>query len=280
MFDHRATTKISGSHRPVTLSLRRAPLLHQLPVLIAPVWTLYLHKKHLSTHSITQTAFFPPRARPKSCLRTTGTNQWPSGQEANSLVRKNQPRSTQEHLVSDPKRAGTTFSKVAMSNTLYQHGSKPCWSSACPGPSEVCQWASGWAWEKFIWSWDQKIEMLCFNFHSPCLEEEGWGSSWGWGWGQEHRPNGEAWGGNIMLWGCFSATGTGQQPRPKDRRDGSWLGLPAWQWPETHRRSWRVRAGLQTRSAWRSSPTSQPQCVQSWSKTKGKVMTELLQDIS
>ncbi len=37
-------------------------------------------------------------------------------------------------------------------------------------------------------------------------------------------------GGNIMLWGCFSAKGTGRQQPPslsKSTEDGSWLGLPA-----------------------------------------------------
>ncbi len=53
-------------------------------------------------------------------------------------------------------------------------------------------------------------------------------------------------GGNIMLWGCFSAKGTGQLHRIKGMMDGamyrqgqriengSWVGFPAWQWPTTH----------------------------------------------
>ncbi len=59
-------------------------------------------------------------------------------------------------------------------------------------------------------------------------------------------------GGNIMLWGCFSAKGTGQLHRIKGTMDGamyrqgqgieasqgiengSWMGIPAWQWPKTH----------------------------------------------
>ncbi len=49
-------------------------------------------------------------------------------------------------------------------------------------------------------------------------------------------------GGNIMLWGCFSATG--QMHHFKGMMDGamysqgiengSWMGIPAWQWPKTH----------------------------------------------
>ncbi len=59
-------------------------------------------------------------------------------------------------------------------------------------------------------------------------------------------------GGNIMLWGCFSAKRTGQLHRIKGTMDGamycqgqgieasqgiengSWMGIPAWQWPKTH----------------------------------------------
>ncbi len=55
-----------------------------------------------------------------------------------------------------------------------------------------------------------------------------------------------------MLWGCFSSKGTGQLHRIKGTMDGamyrqgqgieasqgiengSWMGIPAWQWPKTH----------------------------------------------
>ncbi len=56
---------------------------------------------------------------------------------------------------------------------------------------------------------------------------------------------------NIMLWECFSAKGTGQLHRIKGTMDGamyqgqsieasqgiengSWMGIPAWQWPKKH----------------------------------------------
>ncbi len=59
-------------------------------------------------------------------------------------------------------------------------------------------------------------------------------------------------GGNIMLWGCFSAKGTEQLHRIKRKMDravyrqgqsietsqgienGSWIGIPAWHWAKTH----------------------------------------------
>ncbi len=55
-----------------------------------------------------------------------------------------------------------------------------------------------------------------------------------------------------VLWGCFSAKGAGQLHRIKGTMDGamyrqgqgieasqgiengSWMGIPAWQWPKTH----------------------------------------------
>ncbi len=56
-------------------------------------------------------------------------------------------------------------------------------------------------------------------------------------------------GGHTILWGCFSAKGTGQLHRIKGTMDGamyhqgqgiengSWMGIPAWQWPKTHGQS-------------------------------------------
>ncbi len=60
--------EISIWYRPVSLSLRSPPILHSLPVLITPVWTRYLYKRHLFTHLINQTPTSPLRARPNSCL--------------------------------------------------------------------------------------------------------------------------------------------------------------------------------------------------------------------
>ncbi len=51
VFGHLQTSKIAGSHRPVTSSLRGSSVLHSLPVLMASVWTRYQYKRHLSTTS-------------------------------------------------------------------------------------------------------------------------------------------------------------------------------------------------------------------------------------
>ncbi len=68
--------------------------------------------------------------------------------------------------------------------------------------------------EGHVVRWDQNITFW-YKLHSPCLEEEGWVQS------QEHHPNREAWGWKIMLWGCFSAKGTGWLHRIEGRMDGA-----------------------------------------------------------
>ncbi len=55
VFGHLQTSKIAGSHRPVTSSLRGSSVLHSLPVLMASVWTRYQYKRHLSTTSNSHT---------------------------------------------------------------------------------------------------------------------------------------------------------------------------------------------------------------------------------
>ncbi len=55
VFGHLQTSKIAGSHRPVTSSLRGSSVLHSLPVLMASVWTRYQYKGHLSTTSNSHT---------------------------------------------------------------------------------------------------------------------------------------------------------------------------------------------------------------------------------
>ncbi len=88
-------------------------------------------------------------------------------------------------------------------------------------------------------------------------------------------------GGNIMLWGCFSAKGTGQLHRIKGTMDGamyrqgqgieagqgiengSWMGIPAWQILKTLM-TWRG-------SAKKSGTKSLLRCVQTWWTTTRNV---------
>ncbi len=125
---------------------------------------------------------------------------------------------------------------------------------------------------------------------------------------------------NIMLWGFFSAKGTGKLHRIKGTMDcamyhqgrghvpsgqgienGSWMGIPAWQWPETNDQvnkgeaqekhikvlewpsqsvkicggSWRFElpnVSLKTLMTWRGSAKrsgtkSLLRCMQTWRKT-------------
>ncbi len=97
---------------------------------------------------------------------------WKISPRAESMILRkvrDQPRTTREDLVNDPKRAGTTVSTVTISNTLHRQ----------------------------------------YRTTAPYWGEDGWGHvSWDFG----------------------------QQP-PSLRKiieDGSWLSLPAWQWPQTH----------------------------------------------
>ncbi len=108
--------------------------------------------------------------------------------------------------------------------------------STCTSPSEVCKWFRGELGESVMVRWAQN-PALWHQFNSPCLQEEECCL-----WPQEHHPHR---GGN-MLWGCFSAKGTGQLHRIKGTMDGAmyrqgqgiengpWMGIPAWQWPKTH----------------------------------------------
>ncbi len=85
-----------------------------------------------------------------------------------------------------------------------------------------------------------KIEL--FGINSPCLEEEECCL-----WPQEHHPHRQTWRWKHYALGVFfSAKGTGQLHRIKGTMDlatdrqgqgtenGSWMGIPAWQWPKTH----------------------------------------------
>ncbi len=68
--------------------------------------------------------------------------------------------------------------------------------------------------EGHVVRWDQNIT-FCYKLHSPCLEEEG-----------EYNPKNtiptvKHGGGNIMLWWCFSAKGTGWLHRIEGSMDGA-----------------------------------------------------------
>uniref|UniRef100_A0A8C7SUX3 Transposase Tc1-like domain-containing protein n=1 Tax=Oncorhynchus mykiss TaxID=8022 RepID=A0A8C7SUX3_ONCMY len=148
---------------------------------------------------------------------------------ASMIIRKvrDQPRTTRQDLVNDLKRAGTTVSKKTISNTLRRHGFKSCSASKVPllKPAHVqacLKFANDHLddpeeeWEKVIWSDKTKIELFGLNSTRHVWRKKK----------DEYNPKNtiptmKHGGGNIILWGCFSAKGTGRLHRIEGRMDGA-----------------------------------------------------------
>ncbi|KAI4904396.1 hypothetical protein NFI96_007380 [Prochilodus magdalenae] len=122
-------------------------------------------------------------------LPRTGAPRKISPRGVSMILRKvrNQPRTTQEELVNDLKRAGTTVSKFA-----HDH---------LDDPEE--------SWEKVLWSdglnstrrvWRTKNDEYHPKSTIPTVKHGG---------------------GGIMLWGCFSTHGTGRLHCVKERMTGA-----------------------------------------------------------
>ncbi len=141
-------------------------------------------------------------------------------------VSKN-PRTTRGDLVNDLQRAGTKVSKATISNTLRRQGLKSCSARRVPLLKPVhVQARLKFArehlddpeedWENVIWSDETKIEL--FGKNSTCRV-----------WRRKNAelhpkntiPTVKHGGGNIMLWGCFSAKGPGRLICVKERMNGA-----------------------------------------------------------
>ncbi|KAK3519432.1 hypothetical protein QTP70_027864, partial [Hemibagrus guttatus] len=141
-------------------------------------------------------------------------------------VSKN-PRTTRGDLVNDLQRAGTKVTKATISNTLRRQGLKSCSARRVPllKPVHVrarLKFAREHLddpeedWENVIWSDETKIEF--FGKNSTCRV-----------WRRKNVelhpkntiPTVKHGGGNIMLWGCFSAKGPGRLIRVKERMNGA-----------------------------------------------------------
>ncbi len=163
---------------------------------------------------------------------------------------RNQPRTTREDLVNDLKAAGTIVTKKTIGNTLHREGLKTCSARKVLLLKKAHVQArlkfaneSEENWVKVLWSNETKIQLFVIN-STRCV------------WRRRKAaydpkntiPTINHGGGNAMLWGYFSAKGTGQLHRIKGTMDrqgqgieasqgiknGSSMGIPAWQWPKTH----------------------------------------------
>ncbi|MCJ8741031.1 hypothetical protein PDJAM_G00065880 [Pangasius djambal] len=128
---------------------------------------------------------------------------------------KNQPRTTREELVNAVKRAGTIVSKATISNTLRRHGLKSCITRKVPLLKSAhvqvhLKFARDYlddpeeSWEKVLWSDETKVELFGLNSIRRVWRKKN----------DEYHPNNtiptvKHGAGSIMLWGCFSAQGTG-----------------------------------------------------------------------
>ncbi len=161
---------------------------------------------------------------------------------------RNQPRTTREDLVNDLKAAGTIVTKKTIRNTLRREGLKSCTACKVPLLKKAHVQAhlkfandSEENWVKVLWSDETKIELFGINSTRRVWRRRNAAYD-----AKNTIPTIKHGGGNIMLWGCFSAKGTGQLHRIKGTMDGamyrqgqgiengSWMGIPAQQWPKTH----------------------------------------------
>ena len=140
---------------------------------------------------------------------------------------RDQPSTTQEELVNDLKALGITVTKRTISNTLHHEGLKSCCARKVPllkkehvqarlkfakehldNPEE--------AWEKVMWSDETKIELFGIKSTGRVWRKRN----------AEYNPKNtiptvKHGGGNLMLWGRFSAKGTGRLHRIEGRMNGA-----------------------------------------------------------
>uniref|UniRef100_A0AAR2LWB2 Tc1-like transposase DDE domain-containing protein n=1 Tax=Pygocentrus nattereri TaxID=42514 RepID=A0AAR2LWB2_PYGNA len=109
------------------------------------------------------------------------------------------PRTTQRDLMNDLQRAGTKVKKATISNTRRREGLQSCKD-----------------WENILWSDETKIELFGKNPTRRFWRKKN---------AELHpkntKPTVKHGGGNIRLWGCFSAKGTGRLTRVKGRMNGA-----------------------------------------------------------
>ncbi len=165
---------------------------------------------------------------------------------------RNQPRTTREDLVNDLKAAGIIVTKKTIDYTLRREGLKSCSARKVPLLKKAhvqsrLKFAndSEENWVKVLWSDETKIQLFAINSTRRVWRRRNAAYD-----PKNTTPTITHRGGNIMLWGCFSAKCTGHLRRIKRTMDGamyrqgieasqgiengSWMGIPVWQWPKTH----------------------------------------------
>lgn len=137
-----------------------------------------------------------------------------------------EPRTTCGELQKDLELAGTVVSKKTVSNALHRHGLY----ARSPRKTPLLKKKHVEArlkfaaqhlekpvkyWENIVWSDESKIELFgCHNTHHVWRRN-----------GTAHHPKNtiptvKFGGGNIMVWGCFSANGTGKLHIIEGRMNG------------------------------------------------------------
>ena len=140
---------------------------------------------------------------------------------------RDQLSTTQEEFVNDLKAVGTTVPKRTISNTLHSEGLKSCCTHKVPLLKKAHEQAHlkftkehlddlQEAWEKVMWSDETKIEL--FGINSTCFVWRKRNAEYN---PKNTIPTVKHGGGNLMLWGCFSAKGTGRLHRIERRMNGT-----------------------------------------------------------
>ncbi len=160
-----------------------------------------------------------------------------SPREVSMIMRtvRNQPRTTREDLVNYLKAAGTIVIKKTIGNTLRREGLKSCKVSLLKKAHVQARLKfsnkhlndSEENWVKVLWSDETEIELFGINSTRRVWKRRNTAYD-----PKNTIPTVKYGGGNIMLWGCFSAKGTGQLHRIKGTMEVGHVpsGPRYWKW--------------------------------------------------
>ena len=159
-----------------------------------------------------------------------------------------------------------------MEETQSHHQSPSVWGSTqdssaeegtCTGPSEVCQRTPGWFGEGDVVRWDESIA-IWHQLDSPCLEEEKMLSKTP----KNTIPTVKHGGGNLMLWGCFSAKGTGWLHRIEGRKNEAMYREILDDFPQWEHWKWFVTMTMTLLGMWMEwvggKRSEDPKCTMWW----------------